>query len=914
MCTSYELNFTLESLGKKAIFLWLLVCVLFVASDDALAQPPKGSAPVSHRLISFKAQDESIRHLLFRLGTQSALSIIVNGNVSGRASVALDNVTIDEALTAVLKPLGYTYERDGNIVIVLERGARVALPNVSPSPTLMPSVLNPTIIAAERAATILHQLYPHDSIRVDHAANAIITVATADDVQGMRTVLQGVDIKNPGGVTVEAVQVHIANPADVVAKLKPLYSNARIAVGPNKAILIAATPQDMAPIKAIINSIDTPTASPAPTTPPAEAVKIMQAQPRDIARAIAHEFPSVRASVAGASVILAGSPDDVSKAKALIPLIDEPSAVTKYIQVYRLRFIDAKSVGDLISRSFPGAQVTVDEELNALSVRATSSDQQRIGEAINQLDEAPGAAVNPAGGPAIQQPGAVTNAIGPGGSNVEIISLKAAAPGINGAPSTSATDISTTVLQALQQSAPDLRITVPPNSTQLVLTGSPYSIKLARDMINQLDVTQKLVVLDTEILEVDETAAKDLGLGTSPIIATTYSEITPVAPPSGGTPPPVLGIQPFTRTTIAFAAALHLLIQRGTARILADPRITTISGRTATIRAGDNISILTTTGGGPGTVATTQLQTFQTGVTLDITPVINAGNFITVALHPAVNSLSGIINGVPQISTRETQTTVGMQEDQTLIIGGLIQDNTSRSETRIPILGDIPLIGHIFREKTLNHTRNELIITVTPHIVYPGTAGVLPGPSLPGIPSPAPLPTLPPGTQIPKLQSVGPGMPPAVPVVPLGQPSPMPTSPTSQAPVTSSAISPPPQPTSSAFSDTNVFKFGKVPSSTYAGPSDSVKIFYATFSPTVLHNNDPVTITAVTTINVANLTISYPGFATHLAEAAPGQWQATYNFSTASLPAGQSSVQLTLSASANAGQSASIQIPVNIIP
>ena len=100
--------------------------------------------------------------------------------------------------------------------------------------------------------------------------------------------------------------------------------------------------------------------------------------------------------------------------------------------------------------------------------------------------------------------------------------------------------------------------------------------------------------------------------------------------------------------------------------MLADPRITTISGRTATIRAGDNIAILTTTGGGTGTVATTQLQTFQTGVTLDITPVVNAGNFITVALHPTVNSLAGISNGIPQIATRDTQTTVAMREDETL--------------------------------------------------------------------------------------------------------------------------------------------------------------------------------------------------------------------------------------------------------
>jgi len=327
----------------------------------------------------------------------------------------------------------------------------------------------------------------------------------------------------------------------------------------------------MTQIKSILASIDTPTATPAPISASAEAVRIVQAQPRDVARAIAHEFPGVRAGVAGTSVILNGSADDVTKAKALIALIDQPSATSRFIQIYRLRFIDAKSVGDLISRSFPTAQVTVDPELNALSVKATASEHQRIADAINQLDAQPGGGGNAAGGPSVQQPGSVANAAGPGGSGVEIVSLKAAAPGVNGAPSTSATDIATTVQTVLQQSAPDLHVTVPPNSTQLVLTGSPYSIKLARDLINQLDVAQKLVVLDTEILEVDETVARNLGLQLSPLITSTYSEITPSAPLTGGTPPPLLGIQPFSRTPISFSVTLNLALQKGTARILADP-------------------------------------------------------------------------------------------------------------------------------------------------------------------------------------------------------------------------------------------------------------------------------------------------------------------------------------------------------
>jgi len=188
---------------------------------------------------------------------------------------------------------------------------------------------------------------------------------------------------------------------------------------------------------------------------------------------------------------------------------------------------------------------------------------------------------------------------------------------------------------------------------------------------------------------------------------------------------------------------VNLLLQYGDARVLANPRITTLSGHTASIRAGDTISILTTAGGGTGTVATTQLQNFQTGVQIDITPAVATDGGITVALHPVVNSLEAFNNGVPQISTRDTQTTVHLQNNETLVIGGLIQDSIQRNVTKVPLLGDLPLIGGAFRSTQVNSTKNELVIVVTPHIV--GSPGTRPAfqTQLPPPPVPMPLPTLP---------------------------------------------------------------------------------------------------------------------------------------------------------------------------
>jgi type II secretory pathway component GspD/PulD (secretin) len=772
-------------------------------------------------------------------------------------------------------------------------------------------VLAVQVIAASRAADVLHGLFPKARIRVDRAANAVLVVAPPDDVAAMRTVLAGIDIRGPMHPTAEAVQLRSADPAAVAARVRRLYRGARLETAPNRTLLIEATPGDLTQIKALIAAIDTPPATPTPAAGgPVEAVRVTRASPRDVARAVANQFHAVRASVAGQTVVLGGPAYDVAKAKALVALIDQPQAGVRYTQIYRLRYVEARSVGDLISRSFRDAQVTVDADLNAISVVATPSQHARIADAVAQLDAAGNAS---AAAPPVQQPGTSESASGLGGAQLEVISLKAASPGLNGAPSTSATDIATTVTQALQSQAPDLRITVPPNGTQLVLTGGTYAIRLAKQLIDQLDVEQKLVILDTEILEVDETAAKNLGLSfTSPTVSTTFSETSP-ASAVGGTPPPFINFQPLTRSPIAFGITLNLLVQSGKGRVLADPRITTISGRTATIRAGDNIAILTTTGGGTGTVATTQLQTFQTGVTLDITPVVNAGNFITVALHPTVNSLAGISNGIPQIATRDTQTTVAMHEDETLVIGGLIQDTSTRTDTKIPLLGDLPLVGRIFRNAETSSQRNELIITVTPHIVTPGSRAYSPGPPLPAVPTAAPLPTLPPGTRLPPPRATSPPV--ATPGPSSGSPAstPAPGTPSAAAAASASgAGTASPGPFASPPAAPDAFRFGGAPPSTAAGPNDPVRIYALTFAPTTLRNGTQVHVTTTTSSNVVRLSIGYPGFSTQIGQTSPGQWESFYAFSTAGLAPG--TTHLTVTASRLDGTSAQLQIPVTIVP
>lgn len=665
-------------------------------------------------------------------------------------------------------------------------------------------------------------------------------------------------------------------------------------ISSEKTLLVKAAPTDLTQIKSLVSTLDAP-ASTGPTTPTVtDSIRLAERPSADVARAISREIKGVRVATAGPSIILSGTQEDVTRAKTLAANLDIPSLDSKYTSVYRIRNVDATSLADLLGRSFHGVEVVVDKSLNAVSVTTTSSLQRRIAEAIAQLDNQN--VVETAQGPSLQ-PNATPDL---SAANVEVIQLQAAVPSQGQTGSTTALEVANAVSQALQQGAPDLKITVPANTQSLVLAGSPNSVRLAKQLIAKLDVSPALVVLDTEVLEVDESVARNVGLQLSqPAVSATFSEIVP-APDANGNPSRLMRPQPITRTPISISAQVNLLVQNGNARVLADPRITTLSGHTASIRAGDSFNILTTVGGGLGTYATTQLQTFQTGVTLDITPIVSSDGHVTVSLHPIVNSLTGILNGVPQIATRDTQTTVRLDDDQTLVIGGLIQESQTKNVQKIPGLGDLPLIGRVFRNDSVSGNRNELIIVVTPHIIQPGETNNTAGVALPKIPTPKPLPTLPPGLMLPKpAKSAA-----SAPIVSLAN-APAPTS--SAAPATESPKAPVAVPAIPADSAGRVPTiYGERAIATAMGPTDPPRIFYARIAPLDADGRLSVEFQAGSNAQRAAASV---GAANSDAERKDdGLWHAMLNLK----PGMSGSAQINITVYRADGNSASISLPIQL--
>ena len=245
------------------------------------------------------------------------------------------------------------------------------------------------------------------------------------------------------------------------------------------------------------------------------------------------------------------------------------------------------------------------------------------------------------------------------------------------------------------------------------LRGSPDRIARMKAMIAAIDIPVDSVVLETQMVELTETGSKALGIdfananGQIGVITYQRGQFIPPGVPAGN-----------ALTSVGFQAALYAQVQKGNGRIVSKPRIAAQSGSTAKIITGDALPILTaiTLSGVNGVQQ--QVQYVNVGVTLQIAPRVSADGFVTSHVYAVVSSVTGFSQGYPTISQRQAETSATVRDGDSFVIGGLTQDENITNKGKVPILGDIPIIGQAFRNTHSTRTRTELYIIVTPHIVH----------------------------------------------------------------------------------------------------------------------------------------------------------------------------------------------------
>jgi len=174
-----------------------------------------------------------------------------------------------------------------------------------------------------------------------------------------------------------------------------------------------------------------------------------------------------------------------------------------------------------------------------------------------------------------------------------------------------------------------------------------------------------------------------------------------------------------------YTVLIEALQTVGDTNILSNPRITVINNEEAKILVGSSEPYVTTqtttTSSGPSTTAET-VNFIEVGVKLYVTPVIHGDGYVTMKIRPEVSARTDYLttstnNKIPIVETSQAETTVMVKDGITIVIGGLIKEQDSKTINKVPLLGDIPVLGRVFRNEDKEKTKTEIIIFLTPTIV-----------------------------------------------------------------------------------------------------------------------------------------------------------------------------------------------------
>lgn len=238
----------------------------------------------------------------------------------------------------------------------------------------------------------------------------------------------------------------------------------------------------------------------------------------------------------------------------------------------------------------------------------------------------------------------------------------------------------------------------------------------ASSIINLVKVEpiQDLVQIDMQITELNTTLNKTLGFDWNESLS--YGETVPVF---DGSLKDLFKIGDFTRST-QLTAVVNALVEQGKGRVLSKPKIVVVSGQEAEFLVGGEIPIRTVTISETGTAENVEFKEFGIGMT--VTPTI-IKNRIDMTLSVEVSEIDSSSAGTSEtdvgFSTRSANTKLFLDDGQTIVLAGLIKRTESKSYKKVPFLGDVPIVGLLFR-KTSNPVADidqELVISLTPHIL-----------------------------------------------------------------------------------------------------------------------------------------------------------------------------------------------------
>ncbi|MBD3656692.1 MULTISPECIES: type II secretion system secretin GspD [Marinobacter] len=276
----------------------------------------------------------------------------------------------------------------------------------------------------------------------------------------------------------------------------------------------------------------------------------------------------------------------------------------------------------------------------------------------------------------------------------------------------------------------------------LVIRGEPSMMQEAELIVSQLDVRRAQVLIEAAIVEISDELGEDLGIqlavgdesgGSTPVAGTNFTNVgrslgevlsalltdSLITPAAGGI---TVGAGERDKNGVSWGVLLQALSTSAAANLLSTPSIITLDNQESEIIVGQNVPFRTgqstTTGDGLSNPFTT-IERRDIGLTLKVTPTISEDGLVRLVVEQTTEDVAESIENASDIVTnkREIKTTVLADDGETIVLGGLIKDDYQVSKSKVPLLGDIPVLGRLFSSESERRVKRNLLVFLRPTIM-----------------------------------------------------------------------------------------------------------------------------------------------------------------------------------------------------
>ena len=297
---------------------------------------------------------------------------------------------------------------------------------------------------------------------------------------------------------------------------------------------------------------------------------------------------------------------------------------------------------------------------------------------------------------------------------------------------------------AIKSLVPEAQVIPDERLSLLIVEGSDEIISRVEEVLANLDRNLEQVMLDCKVVDLSESGSKTLGIswsdsnGSMGTFSTTFAEVLPslfydqgviaendkkpgtVTYDDLGNPVYSAGdigafnSGTFGRTPFMINATLQMVVTNSDGKVLASPRVATQSGEQAKIHVGDKYPIVFY----DSHAGQFQVNYVDIGTKINVKPEVKTDGYILVDIEPNVSSLVELINNqYPRTAERTIKTKMRVKDGDTIVLGGMVREEERRSVSKIPLLGDLPILGPLFRTTNDTNSRTEVILMLTTHIM-----------------------------------------------------------------------------------------------------------------------------------------------------------------------------------------------------